>query len=167
MRRGEPNWKNEFSGKTKLCKLFMWNGHPLRLHHWKFEWPRKVWVTLLFLLLPWPFFIYEFFTSEQWNDLKTTGSEIINEMSECKGLRSLALCYLRAILYFVIFLSTGASVNLGVHKGITRRFKDALAPRHITVVHCANHRMELVFHHSMEQFPDLMEIEKESNHIYR
>ena len=60
--------------------------------------------TLLFLLLPWPFFIYEFFTSEQWNDLKTTGSEIINEMSECKSLRSLAMCYLRAILYFVIFL---------------------------------------------------------------
>ena len=60
--------------------------------------------TLLFLLLPWPFFIYEFFTSEQWNDLKTTGSEIINEMSECKSLRSLAMCYLRAILYFIIFL---------------------------------------------------------------
>ena len=60
--------------------------------------------TLLFLLLPWPFFIYEFFTSEQWNDLKKTGSEIINEMSECKSLRSLAMCYLRAILYFVIFL---------------------------------------------------------------
>ena len=67
----------------------------------------------------------------------------------------------------VAIILDGASVNLGSNKGIAKRFEDALKPRHITVVHCANHRMELVFHHAMAQFPDLMELEKESNHIYR
>ena len=60
--------------------------------------------TLLFLLLPWPFFIYEFFTSDQWSDLRLKGHEIIKEMSECKSINSLLMCYLRAMLYFAVFL---------------------------------------------------------------
>ena len=45
---------------------------------------------------------------------------------------------LRANLVAIIL--DGAAVNLGVDKGIAKRFEDALKPRHITVVHCANHR---------------------------
>ena len=40
----------------------------------------------------------------------------------------------------VAIILDGASVNLGSDKGIAKRFQDALKPRHITVVHCANHR---------------------------
>ena len=60
--------------------------------------------TLLFLLLPWPFFIYEFFTSDQWVDLRAKGKELISEMAECKSISSLMMCYLRAIMYFLVFL---------------------------------------------------------------
>ena len=60
--------------------------------------------TLLFLLLPWPFFVYEFFTSDQWCDLRRKAKELINEMAECKSVSSLFTCYLRAIMYFIVFL---------------------------------------------------------------
>ena len=32
------------------------------------------------------------------------GHEIIKEMSECKSINSLLMCYLRAMLYFAVFL---------------------------------------------------------------
>ena len=67
----------------------------------------------------------------------------------------------------VAIILDGAPVNLGKDKGIAKRFEDAFKPRHITVVHCANHRMELVFHHAMDNYADLIKIEQEANHVYR
>ena len=60
--------------------------------------------TLLFLLLPWPFFIYEFFTSDQWSELKEKVCNIANEMAECKSISSLLKCYIKAIMYFITIL---------------------------------------------------------------
>ena len=40
----------------------------------------------------------------------------------------------------VAIILDGAPVNLGVNTGIAKRFQDEWKPRHITVVHCANHR---------------------------
>ena len=61
--------------------------------------------TLFFLLVPWPFFIYEFFTSTQYHQYVTKGKEIVNEMSHCNGFGSLLRCYLKAILHCIAFLS--------------------------------------------------------------
>ncbi len=67
---------------------------------------QKFGYTLFFILVPWPFFIYEFFTSRQYSQLVAKGSEIVGEMTDCRGgplgfLRA----YLRAILYSVTFVS--------------------------------------------------------------
>ena len=61
--------------------------------------------TLFFLVVPWPFFIYEFFTSRHYENLVTKGGEIVAEMGRCMSFSSLLLCYLKAILYCVSFVS--------------------------------------------------------------
>jgi len=82
--------------------------------------------TLFFLLVPWPFFIYEFFTSRHYNhlviisyilmlmtlnsysfvfDQVAKGKEIVSEMSQCNSVVSLLKCYMIAILYCISFIS--------------------------------------------------------------
>ena len=59
--------------------------------------------TLFFILVPWPFFIYEFFTSRHYEALVAQGAKIIEEMAQCSGLVSVLKCYLRLILHSVTF----------------------------------------------------------------
>ena len=59
--------------------------------------------TLFFILVPWPFFIYEFFTSRHYEALVVQGAKIIEEMAQCSGLKSVLKCYLRLILHSVTF----------------------------------------------------------------
>lgn len=66
---------------------------------------QKFGYTLFFILVPWPFFIYEFFTSRQYHQLVNKGGEIVREMSQCKGPASFISAYLKAILYSVSFVS--------------------------------------------------------------
>jgi len=61
--------------------------------------------TLFFILVPWPFFIYEFFTSRHYENLKIKGAEIVEEMAQCNGFGSLLLSYLKLILHSVTFIS--------------------------------------------------------------
>ena len=51
--------------------------------------------TLFFILVPWPFFIYEFFTSRHYEALVAQGAKIIEEMAQCSGLKSVLKCYIR------------------------------------------------------------------------
>ena len=60
--------------------------------------------TLFFLVVPWPFFVYEFFTSRHYHHLVTKGGEIVTEMSRCKGFVSLMTCYLKIIAYIISFV---------------------------------------------------------------
>ena len=60
--------------------------------------------TLFFLLVPWPFFIYEFFTSRQYEQLFAKYKEILNEIAKCSGFRDLISWYLQAIGYVFFFL---------------------------------------------------------------
>ncbi len=66
---------------------------------------QKFGYTLFFILVPWPFFIYEFFTSRQYTQLVAKGREIVGEMSRCEGPVAFCKAYLRAILYSVTFVS--------------------------------------------------------------
>ena len=59
--------------------------------------------TLFFILVPWPFFIYEFFTSRLYEDLVAKGARIIEEMSRCGGFKSVLKCYLQLILHSLTF----------------------------------------------------------------
>ena len=59
--------------------------------------------TLFFILVPWPFFIYEFFTSRLYEDLVAKGAKIIEEMSRCAGIKSVLKCYLQLILHSLTF----------------------------------------------------------------
>merc|ERR1719347_1269939 len=59
--------------------------------------------TLFFILVPWPFFIYEFFTSRHYEALVAEGAKIIEEMAQCNGARSLLMCYLKLILHSITF----------------------------------------------------------------
>ena len=65
---------------------------------------QKFGYTLFFILVPWPFFIYEFFTSRQYHQLVNKGSAIINEMATCDGILSFITVYMKAILYSVSFV---------------------------------------------------------------
>ncbi len=60
--------------------------------------------TLFFLLVPFPFFVYEFFTSRQYHHLLNKRRELVTEMARCRGIVSLLKCYMRAILYFISFV---------------------------------------------------------------
>ncbi len=66
---------------------------------------QKFGYTLFFILVPWPFFIYEFFTSRQYTQLVAKGGEIVGEMSRCQGPISFCKAYLKAILYSITFVS--------------------------------------------------------------
>ena len=59
--------------------------------------------TLFFILVPWPFFIYEFFTSRHYEALVAEGAKIIDEMSQCQGVKSVMKCYLKLILHSLTF----------------------------------------------------------------
>lgn len=61
--------------------------------------------TLFFILVPWPFFIYEFFTSRTYESLVKRGSKIVEEMAMCNGPKSLLTCYLKLIFHSIIFIS--------------------------------------------------------------
>ena len=60
--------------------------------------------TLFFLVVPWPFFIYEFFTSDYYPYLVKKGGQLVSEMSKCESFGSLLLCYLKAIFYCLSFV---------------------------------------------------------------
>merc|ERR1719210_2894701 len=59
--------------------------------------------TLFFILVPWPFFIYEFFTSQHYDILVTKGARIVEDMARCPGIVSLIKCYLRLIFHTITF----------------------------------------------------------------
>ena len=59
--------------------------------------------TLFFILIPWPFFIYEFFTSRHYDALVAKGAEIIDEMSQCGSVKSMLRCYVKLIIHSVTF----------------------------------------------------------------
>jgi len=61
--------------------------------------------TLFFILVPWPFFIYEFFTSRHYENMKNKFKELIDEMSQCNGFKSILFSYLRLIIHTVQFVS--------------------------------------------------------------
>ena len=42
--------------------------------------------TMFFLLIPWPFFIYEFFTSRQYHIFVNQWKDIVKEISNCNGM---------------------------------------------------------------------------------
>jgi hypothetical protein len=65
---------------------------------------QKFGYTLFFIAVPWPFFIYEFFTSRQYHNLVHQGASIIAEMSQCNGVLSFIRAYMKAILYSVSFV---------------------------------------------------------------
>jgi hypothetical protein len=88
----QENWDN---GANITIKCF-----PLKMDP-----QSKFGYTLFFILVPWPFFIYEFFTSRHYENLKNKGAEILEEMSQCNGFKSLLFCYLRLILHSITFIS--------------------------------------------------------------
>ena len=59
--------------------------------------------TLFFILVPWPFFIYEFFTSQHYDALVTKGANIVEEMAHCPGILNLIKCYLKLIFHTITF----------------------------------------------------------------
>jgi len=59
--------------------------------------------TLFFILVPWPFFIYEFFTSKHYDDLVAKGASIIEEMAQCSGVVHMIKCYINLIYHTVTF----------------------------------------------------------------
>ncbi len=65
---------------------------------------QKFGYTLFFIVVPWPFFIYEFFTSSQYQSLVAKGSEIAGEIAACRGLASLGHAYFKAIIYSLAFI---------------------------------------------------------------
>ena len=60
--------------------------------------------TLFFVLVPWPFFIYEFFTSRQYEQLVVKGKEIVSELAKCSSCKDVLFWYLKAIGYSIFFL---------------------------------------------------------------
>ncbi|XP_040571622.1 uncharacterized protein [Lepeophtheirus salmonis] len=60
--------------------------------------------TLFFLLVPWPFFIYEFFTSRHYNNLIDTWGVVVNEMSNCSNFSTVIKSYLKAIVLCFSFV---------------------------------------------------------------
>ncbi|XP_023333011.1 uncharacterized protein LOC111704873 [Eurytemora carolleeae] len=87
----EANWEK---GNNITIKCF-----PLKMDP-----QSKFGYTLFFILVPWPFFIYEFFTSRHYENLKNKGAEIVEEMSQCNGIKSLLFNYLRLILHSITFV---------------------------------------------------------------
>lgn len=65
---------------------------------------QKFGYTLFFVLVPWPFFIYEFFTSRQYTVLVNKGSNIVGELAQCNGCAALVKAYLKAIVYSITFI---------------------------------------------------------------
>jgi len=59
--------------------------------------------TLFFILVPWPFFIYEFFTSQHYDALVTKGANIVEDMARCPGVLNLIKCYLKLIFHTITF----------------------------------------------------------------
>ena len=59
--------------------------------------------TLFFILVPWPFFIYEFFTSQHYDALVTKGANIVEDMARCPGILNLIKCYLKLIFHTITF----------------------------------------------------------------
>ena len=51
--------------------------------------------TMFFLLIPWPFFIYEFFTSRQYHIFVNQWRDIVKEISSCNGMYFCLFLYLR------------------------------------------------------------------------
>ncbi|TRY68445.1 hypothetical protein TCAL_06832 [Tigriopus californicus] len=66
---------------------------------------QKFGYTLFFILVPWPFFIYEFCTSPQCQQMLARGGEIIYDMSHCRGFVPIVQSYFRAIIYFITFVA--------------------------------------------------------------
>ena len=83
------------------------SGKDVHIHCIVKELPKenKFGYTLFFLFVPWPFFIYEFFTSTQYQQFLTKGKQIVSEMAKCTDLKSLILWYLRAMLCCISFVS--------------------------------------------------------------
>ena len=52
----------------------------------KFYSQAKFAYTMFFLLIPWPFFIYEFFTSRQYHIFVNQWRDIVKEISSCNGM---------------------------------------------------------------------------------
>lgn len=60
--------------------------------------------TMFFLLIPWPFFIYEFFTSRQYHIFKKQWRDIVQEISECNSVKSVVKNYSKAIFCCISFV---------------------------------------------------------------
>ena len=65
----------------------------------------------------------------------------------------------------ISFVSDGASVMIGHKKGMAARLKQLFGPKLISH-HCQNHRIELVFGHSMDTFNCFNDIEVHVNKLY-
>ena len=83
--------------KRNNCMAEFYNGSQIRLSCYPYgmDSQSKFGYTLFFILVPWPFFIYEFFTSRHYEALVVQGAKIIEEMAQCSGLKSVLKCYIR------------------------------------------------------------------------
>lgn len=88
--------------RLKLCRLSI-NLYLHLLNLLPYSSQSKFGYTLFFILVPWPFFIYEFFTSQHYDalvnkvkqvcfcmsKLQSQGASIVEEMSKCSGVVSM------------------------------------------------------------------------------
>merc|ERR550534_773541 len=95
---GLPSDRQECIRDWELGKNISLNCYPMSMDP-----QSKFGYTLFFILVPWPFFIYEFFTSRHYEALVVEGAKIIEEMSRCAGIKSVLRCYLRLILHSLTF----------------------------------------------------------------
>ena len=100
-------------GQAMLLIETMLSGYPLEFlaksQIWKFKHEstfllacltrltakQKFSYTLSFLLVPIPFFVYEFFTSRQLGTLAQKGREIVNQMAKCQSIMEFIGAYCR------------------------------------------------------------------------
>ena len=54
--------------------------------------------------MPFPFFVYEFFTSNLYNNLVRQVAALVEEMSKCKSAKSFIMAYMKAIMYAMLFV---------------------------------------------------------------
>jgi len=93
---------------TFNCDKEIWNHDAnitIKCFPLKMDPQSKFGYTLFFILVPWPFFIYEFFTSRHYENMKIKGAEIVEEMAQCNGMRSTIICYLKLIVHSITFIS--------------------------------------------------------------
>ena len=86
------HYKFEFLAKSQIWK-FKHESTFLLACLTRLTAKQKFSYTLSFLLVPLPFFVYEFFTSRQLGTLAQKGRDIVNQMAKCQSIMEFIVAY--------------------------------------------------------------------------